>query len=40
VRGLGDDDDIWGELARELELAATESEADAEEEEILDALKT
>ena len=40
VRGLPDDDDIWGELARELEHAATESEADAEEEEILDALKT
>jgi hypothetical protein len=40
VRGERDQEDIWDELARELELAATESEADAEEEEMLDALKT
>ncbi|HMG12929.1 MAG TPA: YtxH domain-containing protein [Gemmatimonadaceae bacterium] len=40
VRGQKHDEDIWDELARELELAATESEADADEEEILDALKT
>jgi YtxH-like protein len=40
VRGQRDHDDVWDELARELERAATESEADAEEEEILDALKT
>ena len=40
VRGDRDDDNIWDELARELELAATEGEADAEEEEVLDALKT
>jgi len=40
VRGRRDHDDVWDELARELERAATESEADEEEEEILDALKT
>jgi hypothetical protein len=40
VRGHRDEEDVWDELARELELAATESEADAEEEEMLDALKT
>jgi gas vesicle protein len=41
VRGDRDDDDnIWDELARELELAATESEEDEEQEEILAALKT
>src|SRR5678815_4632669 len=28
VRGLGDDDDVWDELARELALAASESEED------------
>jgi hypothetical protein len=39
VRGQKDED-IWDELARELELAATESEADAAEEDVLDALKT
>lgn len=40
VRGKPEEEDVWDELARELELAATESEADAEEEEMLDALKT
>jgi hypothetical protein len=40
VRGQRDVEDVWDELAKELELAATESEADAEEEEMLDALKT
>ena len=40
VRGDRDDDNIWDELARELELAATESEEDEEQEEILAALKT
>jgi len=40
VRGQQDDEDVWDELARELELAATESEADAEEEEMRDAVKT
>ena len=40
VRGKPDEEDIRDERAKELELAATESEADAEEEEMLDALKT
>jgi hypothetical protein len=40
VRGQRDEEDVWDELAKELELAVTESEADAEEEEVLDALKT
>ena len=40
MRGKPEEEDVWDELARELELAATESEADAEEEEMLDALKT
>lgn len=40
VRGLRGDDDLWDELAEELELAATESEGEAEEEELNAALKT
>jgi hypothetical protein len=32
VRNLRGDDDVWDELARELELAAAEREEDAEEE--------
>jgi hypothetical protein len=31
VRNLRGDDDVWDELARELELAAAEREEDAEE---------
>jgi len=40
VRKLRGNDDIWDELAEELELAATESEEEAEEEEMNAALKT
>ena len=40
VRGLRGDEDVWAELAEELELAATESEGEAEEEELNAALKT
>jgi hypothetical protein len=40
ARGLRDDEDVWSELAEELELAATESEGEAEEEELNAALKT
>jgi YtxH-like protein len=40
VRGLRGDDDVWDELAEELKLAATESEGEAEEEELNAALKT
>jgi len=40
VRKLRSNDDIWDELAEELELAATESEEEAEEEEMNAALKT
>jgi hypothetical protein len=40
VRKLRGNDDIWDELAEELELAATESEEEAEEEEMNTALKT
>lgn len=38
VRRLGGDDDIWDELAEELELAASETEED--EEDLNAALKT
>jgi hypothetical protein len=34
------DDDVWGELAEELELAATESEEEAEEDQLNAAEKT
>jgi hypothetical protein len=42
VRGLRGDDDVWDELAEELELAAAEREGEAEEEEeeLSAALKT
>jgi len=41
VRGIRGSDDIWGELAEELERAAAESEEEEEEEEELkEALKT
>ena len=40
ARGQRDDEDVWAELAEELELAATESEGEAEEEELNAALKT
>jgi hypothetical protein len=42
VRGVRGDDDVWDELAEELERAAaeTESEAEEEEEEINAALRT
>jgi gas vesicle protein len=40
VRKLRGNDDIWDELAEELELAAAESEEEAEEEEMNAALKT
>jgi hypothetical protein len=33
VRGIRGNDDVWDELAEELERAAAESEAEAEEEE-------
>jgi hypothetical protein len=39
VRKLRDDEDVWDELAEELERAATEIEEEAEEEEMT-ALKT
>lgn len=40
VRRLRGDDDVWDELAEELELAVTESEEEAEEEELKAGLKT
>jgi hypothetical protein len=42
VRGIRGDEDVWDELAEELERAAAESEEEAEEEEeeISAALKT
>ena len=40
VRKLSGNDDIWDELAEELRLAETESEEEAEEEEMNAALKT
>jgi hypothetical protein len=40
ARGLRDDEDVWDALAEELELAATESEGEAEGEDLNAALKT
>ena len=40
VRGIRGSDDIWGELAEELERAAAESEEEEEEEELKEALRT
>jgi YtxH-like protein len=40
VRRLRGDDDVWDELAEELELAASESEEEGEEEALNAAVKT